>query len=573
MPGRVIDDPLSVEFTLPGDAAHYVRRLDDLPNRQLARDLAVGLAAATHPHGPIRTRSVAQQFVTTVRRMAFDLDKQHVNGGLSELTSSVLIRYWLACDYHRERRIRQVLRAYRDQGAQLDPAILRHLDGRRINKASKSQPNQPYTDGEWRRLTDALTDRITQAWSGHRDTVEAAAHGRDPRIYGVTLENLAWLLSRIGPAGLRDLQGDHGLTLCADLHAQVMVGLYPDSLTAFAYNALFAMRTGIVPDGVDSLTIDSLHRTSGTTLLVSYRKGRSGGEALNVPRDAVRLLDRWMEHSALLRTHAGAEAESVWLHIGAQRTWSARAGNLIFSEPRTQSRRRAWAQTAGVVGDDGGPLAVHGGRVRATYHHRRDRSSWTGRTTIDPNHSARVEGDHYLSSHTPAQMDAIEGIIEQAQTDLRRKAEPAVIVTVDDAAGFAARFPALVQAAGLDNAAIGRLLSGEQDVFVASCANPTNSPHAPAGVLCPARPWVCLLCPLAAFSPRHLPNLLRLKDYFSTQSARMTAAQFMHIFGPYASRLDDDILPRFPAAAIAAAATPGHGTQASLLLNLEEATQ
>ena len=72
-----------------------------------------------------------------------------------------------------------------------------------------------------------------------------------------------------------------------------------------------------------------------------------------------------------------------------------------------------------------------------------------------------------------------------------------MIITGQDAAEFAANFPALVERAGLDANAITALLSGQQDVFVAACASPTNSPHAPAGTLCPARPWVCLLCPLA----------------------------------------------------------------------------
>ena len=162
---------------------------------------------------------------------------------------------------------------------------------------------------------------------------------------------------------------------------------------------------------------------------------------------------------------------------------------------------------AGLLGEDGRPFALHGGRIRATYHHhRRDRSAWTGRTTIDPNHSAQVEGDHYLHSHTPAQLDALEAIIEQAQTDMRRKAEPPVVLTGAQTAEFAAGFPRLVEQAGLDAVAVHALLAGEQDVFVAACAAPLNSPHAPAGTLCPARPWVCLLCPLAEL-PLHLEEL------------------------------------------------------------------
>jgi len=125
-----------------------------------------------------------------------------------------------------------------------------------------------------------------------------------------------------------------------------------------------------------------------------------------------------------------------------------------------------------------------------------------------------------------------------------------VIAGGETVAEFAGRFPGLVAEAGLDTEAITALLSGEQDVFVAACAAPFNSPHAPPGTLCPARPWVCLLCPLAVFAPRHLPNLLRLKQFLAQQSRHLTAAQFMHTFGPYAVRLDEDLLPRFGTTAI-----------------------
>jgi len=195
---------------------------------------------------------------------------------------------------------------------------------------------------------------------------------------------------------------------------------------------------------------------------------------------------------------------------------------------------------------------------------------WTGRATIDPNHSARVEGDHYLSSHTPAQLDALDGIIEQAQGDIRRKAGPPVITRDEDAAAFAAAFPGLVGDAGLNTEGIQALLSGEQDVFVAACVSPLDSPHAPAGTLCPARPWVCLLCPLAAFAPRHLPNLFRLKEYFARQSRHMTSAQFLQVFGPYSIRLDEDILPRFGNAAIDAAARQAAEPAPFLPLHPEE---
>ncbi|WP_338894553.1 hypothetical protein WBG99_01600 [Streptomyces sp. TG1A-60] len=568
-----IQQPLAVLFTLPDGVIHH-GVLHDLPNQQLAADLAVGLVAATHPHGPIRTRSVARQYMTTMRRMARDFDAWGATGDLADLTPATLVQYWLTCDYHRERRIRVVLNAFQETVGGLDPGICRHLAGRRINKVEKSRPNQPYSDGEWRQLEASCTNQIAAARRAHRQVLEAARRGADPSVHGVTFDNLAWLWLQAGPAEARravERFGRVGAGVDRAQLAAVEAALFPASETAFAYLTLFAMRTGIVPDGIDALRLDNITRTSANTVLLSYRKGRTGDEALNLPRDAVRLLDRWLEHSTQLREHAGDLMDHLWIYVGCDGL--GRGQGRIFDRPRGQRQRRAWMESSGVLGDDGQPLPVHGGRVRATYHHRRDRTNWTGRTTIDPNHSARVEGDHYLSSHTPAQLDALEGVIEQAQGDVRRKAAPPVVINGEDAAAFAADFPRLVEDAGLDAAAIKALLSGEQDMFVAACASPLNGPHAPAGTLCPARPWVCLLCPLAAFAPRHLPNLLRLKEYFSRQAQQMTTVQFLRIFGPYTARLDEDILPRFGLAAIEAATRQSTEISAFLPLHLEEQPQ
>ncbi|MGC5345660.1 hypothetical protein ACPXCE_17270 [Streptomyces sp. DT24] len=74
---------------------------------------------------------------------------------------------------------------------------------------------------------------------------------------------------------------------------------------------------------------------------------------------------------------------------------------------------------------------------------------------------------------------------------------------------------------------VGELIGGERDVFTAACADQMSGLHGPKGKPCPARPWVCLLCPLAVFAPRHAANLLRLKAFFSRQWQQMPAAQFM----------------------------------------------
>jgi hypothetical protein len=499
-------------------------------------------------------------------------------GGVAELSAAVIVEYWLGCDFHRERGLRAILAAFAAVGGVLDAGVGRHLQGRRINQITKSRPNPPYSDAEWRRLAAACTELIRSSRRAHQEVLAAIARGADPVEHGTSPDNLAWLLRQAGPATAATILDHLGPAAGAagTGRGEVLAArraLYPDGDTALAYLTLFAMRTGIVPDGIDALTLDDITRTSASTILLSYIKGRTGGEALNLPRDAVRLLDRWLEHSAPLRAHGGERANHLWLYVPADDRGTGYG--LIYTRPRAQARRVAFAAAAGLLDDDGRPLRLHGGRIRATYQHRRDRSAWTGRTTIDPNHSAQVEGDHYLHSHTPAQLDALETIIEQAQTDLRRKGEPPIIVTGEDAAEFAANFPRLVEHAGLDAEALTALLTGQQDVFVAGCAAPMNSPHAPAGTLCPARPWVCLLCPLATFAPRHLPNLLRLKAFFARQGTQLTAAQFLAVFGPYAARLDDDVLPRFTPATIAAASRLAgeDATYTDLPLHLEELPQ
>ena len=131
------------------------------------------------------------------------------------------------------------------------------------------------------------------------------------------------------------------------------------------------------------------------------------------------------------------------------------------------------------------------------------------------------------------------------------------MITEEDAAALARGYPQLV--GGPEPGRHARSPSwsaATRDVFTAACADQLSGLHGPKGKPCPARPWVCLLCPLAVFAPRHAANLLRLKAFFSRQWRQMPAAQFMAVFGPYAARIDQ-VLDRFDPAVLAAAAAPG----------------
>ena len=133
-------------------------------------------------------------------------------------------------------------------------------------------------------------------------------------------------------------------------------------------------------------------------------------------------------------------------------------------------------------------------------------------------------------------------------------------------------YPRLVAGLGLDEQAIADLVGGARDVFVAACADQLSGLHGPKGRPCPARPWVCLLCPLAVFAPRHAPNLLRLKAFFSRQWRQMPTDAFMAVFGPYSQRIGQ-VLDRYDPAVLAQAARHVGDLDEEIPLRPEESTR
>ncbi|WP_239591539.1 hypothetical protein [Mycolicibacterium tusciae] len=145
------------------------------------------------------------------------------------------------------------------------------------------------------------------------------------------------------------------------------------------------------------------------------------------------------------------------------------------------------------------------------------------------------------------------------------------MITAEDAAALVEGYPQLLAVMKLDEGVLAELVGGTRDVFTAACADQLSGLHGPAGKPCPARPWVCLLCPLAVFAPRHAVNLLRLKAFFSRQWQQMPAAHFMTVFGRYAARIDQ-ILDRFDPAELTAAATRITDSDNEIPLRPEELT-
>lgn len=569
MPATVTGSPLAISCVFSdGSAATF--SLDGLPCPVLARDLLDGLADLIHPHGTVDTAGSVNHYVQSVRDMTRKLAARGFTGGALDLRRPLAAEYWLAATSTREACTRRMLQAI---AGRLDLQVAELAAGRAYNLQRNHRPLPPYPEDDWERLAGACRTITDESFAAHKRALAAASGGQHPASGGWTPANLRWLLARTGPVSSAQFGEMLGCTRSAVQQrggfTVAIRDMFPSHDVLIAYRLLFGICSGVVPDGIDDLVTSDIDWTGDASVLLSYVKGRTAGESLNLPRQAVRLLEQWLSHSALLRSFAGEDdRRRLWLGVSRPGTHAVITG----SSGRASIQR--WAARHHVTGQDGQPLKIHRARIRTTYHAMRDTKAWAGRgrATIDPNHSPQVEGDHYLAAATPGQRTAMESIVEDAQHDLLRRASPPAVLDSDDAAALARGYPDLVASLGLDDTVISELVGGQRDVFTAACADQLSGLHGPAGKPCPARPWVCLLCPLAVFAPRHAVNLLRLKAFFSRQWQQMPAAQFMAVFGPYSQRVGQ-VLDRFDPALLASAASRVSGRDDELPLRPEESTQ
>ncbi len=569
MPAIVTGAPLGIACVFSdGSTARF--GLDGLPCPALACDLLTGLADLIHPHGAVDAAGSVNHYVQSIRDMTRKLAARGFTGGAAELRRVLVAEYWLAASGPKEACTRRMLQAISDR---LDPQVAELAAGRAYNPQRNHRALPPYPEADWDKLTRACRAIADESFAAHKQALAAAASGQHPGTGGWTPANLRWLLARLGPVSTAQFGAELGCTQSAVQQRggllQASRDMFPSQDVLIAYRLLFGGYSGIVPDGIDDLVTGDIDWAGDASILLSYVKGRTAAESLNLPRRAVRLLEQWLAHSALLRSFAGEQdRRRLWLGLSRAGCYAVVTG----SGGRAAIQR--WAARHQVTGQDGRPLKIHRARIRTTYHAMRDKATWAGRgrATIDPNHGPQVEGDHYLSAVTPAQRKAVEAIVEDAQHDLLRRAHPPTVLTGEDTAALARDYPNLVGALGLDDSVIAELTGGQQDVFTAACAGQLSGLHGPVGKPCPARPWVCLLCPLAIFAPRHAANLLRLKAFFSRQWQQMPAAQFMAVFGPYSQRIGQ-VLDRFDPAVVARAAASVGDHDDELPLRPEESTR
>ncbi|MFC7908245.1 hypothetical protein [Streptomyces nigra] len=584
MPAEILENPLRLFCTFTRGTTSTLN-VDDSVNPVLVRELLTGLVYLMHPHGQGDSHRTAEKYKGTIDWFVGELERCGHRGGAAGLTRAGLAALWWEAGNRRESESRRMLAALDAETSVLAPDVRELVRGRLYNRHPNSEPLPPYDEVAWAGLTRAARTIAKESWAAYRAARATAEAGQDPYVHGWTRENIFWLMVHHGPVTPRSLGERVGLSYNQMRYrigdgnqrffGEAREALFPSARVVIAYQVLFGVYSGIVPDGIADLGIDGLDWAGDAAVLVRFVKGRTSEESITLPSKAVRVLERWLDYADLARSHCPPQLRSrlwLWIAYTSRRAGDEGLGPWRYGRPY-KSTMVDWSRDAGVVDANGAPVVVHRHRIRTTFESHRDRSSWIGsrRSTIDPNHTPAVEGDHYLSAMTEAQKSALEDIVEQAQGDLLRRGQPPMVLSDAQVADLARQFPQLVSELELDDRAIAELVGGQRDVFVASCIDPTAGVHGPKGKPCPARPWVCLLCPLALFTPRHAANLLRMKAFFARQWQQMPAAQFMAVFGHYAQRIEE-VLVKYDPTQLAAAAAHVTDTDAEIPLLPEEST-
>jgi hypothetical protein len=552
----VIDVPLGLRLEFPGyEPRHF--DLSAAPCPALVRELAAALIERTSTGGPVKSSVTAEAYGSAIRHFARHLVLRGFDAPVAALTEALVFDYWRQASARYESATRILLAHIEERHpGSLEPALVRQLDGLALNHQRAWRPRTPYSAGESERLIAAC--RATAEASEFRLAAAEAlvATGHRPTACDWSDQaNVAWALDNWGPLTSHQLGQRLGLEawrvdkVLRGTLLRLHEALFPTMDAVLAFRLLVGLETGICPEGIDGMVADCMEWVGEGEARIHWHKARGAGAESHVfasrgQWSAGRLIERWLALSARARRLASDQAP-LWLfcdgaHHRLRRTsfwWDA---------------RDAFVARHGLLDDDGRPLRLGFGTLRATYFARHDRH-WNGALRIDPNHSARVEGDHYLAQARAS--DPLDATIEAAQRDALRKAAvaPLTLLDVDELAALVDDREAAATRLGITVRAAAQLLAGDRDVFAAACKDFYHSPHGSPGAPCPSPVWTCLFCPLAVFTPSKVANLLRLRDHLEAQWKVLGAEEWMHLYGAAQVRLERDILPRFSESTLAAA--------------------
>ncbi|MBI0538108.1 hypothetical protein D9599_21325 [Roseomonas sp. KE2513] len=221
----------------------------------------------------------------------------------------------------------------------------------------------------------------------------------------------------------------------------------------------------------------------------------------------------------------------------------------------------------GLRDDKGDLLQILRTRFRVTYKQSRMIKSGGNLSLVADDHTKDVASSHYLEG-SPHLQPFYEHAIITAQTEALEYAlnrpKPAVIALSVEASE--AEVAAAAAETGLPPQEVRQALSGETDVWLASCRGFYSSPFSPAGQPCSKAFWGCLGCVNGLVTRRTLPRVLQFLSHITEQRRLLGSADWQAKFGVAYVQIIRDVLPKFPRNAVEEAKHIAEGMDGALHL-------
>ncbi|SNR39835.1 hypothetical protein [Blastococcus mobilis] len=540
----LVEVPLALHLRFEGDEPLRLD-LSHLPCPGVVRPLALALLSLTNAGGTVKTAWTAKKYRDAIGRFARWLDDDGFRGDLRDLTVERLYDYWQQEKRDVENRNRILLAAATPTAGVSRPVpsdVTPHLAGRRVSaENARSTPLAAYSHGEYTRLV-AKCKEIVRAARVEQRRVAALLSETGPSAGGSETW-LRWLAgSSLDSVEVLRQRHPDGWLVDSDAFRAYRRALLPDMDTALAYRVLLGLEFGLPPESMNALMTADFEWQGKRQLRVAFRKRRASdrqamGYRETGPWSGPALLRDWLRTSERLRSLMDDESQ-LWI------CFTEAGGGAVadFADWRWGKHRRRFIERTALTDDDGQPLPLDLRRLRTTWTERKGRD-WHGAVTIDPNRTATVEGDHYLTRS--ADPEVMAETVEAAQQDLLRRAETVALILTDDE-----RLADAVDGPDVLRRREARSTSGEWDMFAATCRDPYDSPFVTKGNFCTASVWSCLVCPLAVITPAKLPNLLRLEAYIRRRADDLPQSEWLSVYGAAWVQLTTRILPRYSAAAL-----------------------
>ncbi|WP_166870277.1 hypothetical protein [Salinibacterium sp. ZJ450] len=356
----------------------------------------------------------------------------------------------------------------------------------------------------------------------------------------------------------------HRLVYDALCIAQEDPDYLPNSDVIAALHVLLSLATGEPPEVLRSLTIDDLKVTPEPGRRADWPRNPSWSQMTDLARaDGIQSFAvtftkrragvRYDEVFTRSDHRAAHQSLTRLLVLTAAARTQATDRSLWLTRKNLLTRQMDWRK-AGLLSTwyrqhvKGAPISVPHkfSRLRKTKLRRESSADPVRYLKDGRRHTARTFFEHYTNSAVlRAEAGAI--VVETIGSYFDIATGPTIITPEAEAM---LRAGATVEV--LDPGTATALISGQLEGALCACRNPLDSPHAPAGDLCPvAQMGHCFGCPNGIVTERHLPALLVVEEISSPQEAP-NLALWKEVWEPI-QRGTRAILPLFPADAIARA--------------------